>query len=166
MREYQFYASEPHDEMIMGICFPAALMLPTSILGAIMWYFIPDYHPLSKSLTGFGWVGILGVIIGFSIMGLVKRYCIRKYTVQVSGKTILIEAVGGKKYQEEVKSATINQNNMKTVLEIYLNHKKLIFIARVKKNIFESSIFAGSTQEDIQAMTTLSQALQEVFRLK
>ena len=59
MREYQFYASEPHDEMIMGICFPAALMLPTSILGAIMWYFIPDYHPLSKSLTGFGWVGIL-----------------------------------------------------------------------------------------------------------
>ena len=34
MREYQFYASEPHDEMIMGICFPAALMLPTSIFGS------------------------------------------------------------------------------------------------------------------------------------
>ena len=166
MREYQFYASEPRDEMLMGICFPAALMLPTSILGAVMWYFIPDYHPLSKSLTGFGWVAILGVIIGFSIMSLVKRYCIRKYTVQVSGKTILIEAVGGRKYQEEVRSATINQNNMKTVLEIYLNHQKLIFIARVKKNIFESSIFAGSTKEDIQAMTALYQALQEVFRLK
>lgn len=166
MREYQFFASEPRDEMLMGICFPAALMLPTSILGAVMWYFIPDYHPLSKSLTGFGWVAILGVIIGFSIMSLVKRYCIRKYTVQFSGKTILIEAVGGKKYQEEVRSATINQNNMKTVLEIYLNHQKLIFIARVKKNIFESSIFAGSTKEDIQAMTALYQALQEVFRLK
>ena len=166
MREYQFYASEPRDEMLMGICFPAALMLPTSILGAVMWYFLPDYHPLSKSLTGFGWVAILGVIIGFLIMSLVKRYCIRKYTVQVSGKTILIEAVGGKKYQEEVKSATINQNNMKTVLEIYLNHQKLIFIARVKKNIFESSIFAGSTKEDIQGMTALYQELQEVFRLK
>ena len=166
MREYQFFASEPRDEMLMGICFPAALMLPTSILGAVMWYFIPDYHPLSKSLTGFGWVAILGVIIGFSIMSLVKRYCIRKYTVQVSGKNILIEAVGGRKYQEEVQSATINQNNMKTVLEIYLNHQKLIFIARVKKNIFESSIFAGSTKEDIQAMTALYQVLQEVFRLK
>ena len=166
MREYQFFASEPRDEMLMGICFPAALMLPTSILGAVMWYFIPDYHPLSKSLTGFGWVAILGVIIGFLIMSLVKRYCIRKYTVQVSGKTILIEAVGGRKYQEEVRSATINQNNMKTVLEIYLNHQKLIFIARVKKNIFESSIFAGSTKEDIQAMTALYQALQEVFILK
>ena len=166
MREYQFYASEPHDEMIMGICFPAALMLPTSILGAVMWYFIPDYHPLSKSLTGFGWVAILGVIIGFSIMSLVKRYCIRKYTVQVSGKTILIEAVGGRKYQEEVQSVTINQNNMKTVLEIYLNHQKLIFIARVKTNIFESSIFAGSTKEDIQEMATLYQALQEVSILK
>ena len=163
MREYQFYASEPHDEMIMGICFPAALMLPTSILGAIMWYFIPDYHPLSKSLTGFGWVGILGVIIGFSIMGLVKRYCIRKYTVQVSEKTILIDAVGGRKYQGEVHSVTLNQNKMKTVLEINLDHHKLIFIARVKKNVFESSIFAGSTQEDIQAMTTLYQALQEVL---
>ena len=166
MREYQFFASEPRDEMLMGICFPAALMLPTSILGAVMWYFIPDYHPLSKSLTGFGWVAILGVIIGFSIMSLVKRYCIRKYTVQVSGKTILIDSVGGRKYQEEVRSATINQNNMKTVLEIYLNHQKLIFIARVKKNIFESSIFAGSTKEDIQAMTALYQVLQEVFRLK
>ena len=166
MREYQFYASEPRDEMLMGICFPAALMLPTSILGAVMWYFIPDYHPLSKSLTGFGWVAILGVIIGFSIMSLVKRYCIRKYTVQVSGKNILIEAVGGRKYQEEVRSATINQNNMKTVLEIYLNHQKLIFIARVKKNIFESSIFAGSTKEDIQAMTALYQVLQEVSILK
>ena len=166
MREYQFYASEPRDEMLMGICFPAALMLPTSILGAVMWYFIPDYHPLSKSLTGFGWVAILGVIIGFLIMSLVKRYCIRKYTVQFSGKTILIEAVGGRKYQEEVRSATINQNNMKTVLEIYLNHQKLIFIARFKKNIFESSIFAGSTKEDIQAMTALYQALQEVSRLK
>ena len=166
MREYQFFASEPQDEMLMGICFPAALMLPTSILGAVMWYFIPDYHPLSKSLTGFGWVAILGVIIGFSIMSLVKRYCIRKYTVQVSGKTILIEAVGGRKYQEEVRSATINQNNMKTVLEIHLDHQKLIFIARVKKNIFESSIFAGSTKEDIQAMTALYQALQEVSRLK
>ena len=166
MREYQFYASEPHDEMLMGICFPAALMLPTSILGAVMWYFIPDYHPLSKSLTGFGWVAILGVIIGFSIMSLVKRYCIRKYTVQVSGKNILIEAVGGRKYQEEVRSATINQNKMKTVLEIYLNHQKLIFIARVKKNIFESSIFAGSTKEDIQAMTALYQVLQEVSILK
>ena len=166
MREYQFYASEPRDEMLMGICFPAALMLPTSILGAVMWYFIPDYHPLSKSLTGFGWVAILGVIIGFSIMSLVKRYCIRKYTVQVSGKTILIEAVGGRKYQGEVRSATINQNNMKTVLKIYLNHQKLIFIARVKKNIFESSIFAGSTKEDIQAMTALYQALQEVSILK
>ena len=166
MREYQFYASEPRDEMLMGICFPAALMLPTSILGAVMWYFIPDYHPLSKSLTGFGWVAILGVIIGFSIMSLVKRYCIRKYTVQVSGNTILIEAVGGRKYQEEVRSATINQNNMKTVLEIHLDHQKLIFIARVKKNIFESSIFAGSTKEDIQGMTALYQALQEVFRLK
>ena len=163
MREYQFYAGEPHDEMIMGICFPAALMLPTSILGAVMWYFIPDYHPLSKSLTGFGWVGILGVIIGFSIMGLVKRYCIRKYTVQVSEKTILIDAVGGRKYQGEVHSVTLNQNKMKTVLEINLDHHKLIFIARVKKNIFESSIFAGSTQEDIQAMTTLYQALQEVL---
>ena len=163
MREYQFYAGEPHDEMIMGICFPAALMLPTSILGAIMWYFIPDYHPLSKSLTGFGWVGILGVIIGFSIMGLVKRYCIRKYTVQVSEKTILIDAVGGRKYQGEVHSVTLNQNKMKTVLEINLDHHKLIFIARVKKNVFESSIFAGSTQEDIQAMTTLYQALQEVL---
>ena len=166
MREYQFYASEPRDEMLMGICFPAALMLPTSILGAVMWYFIPDYHPLSKSLTGFGWVAILGVIIGFLIMSLVKRYCIRKYTVQVSGKTILIEAVGGRKYQEEVRSATINQNNMKTVLEIYLNHQKLIFIARVKKNVFESSIFAGSTKEDIQAMTALYQELQEVSILK
>ena len=163
MREYQFYASEPHDEMIMGICFPAALMLPTSILGAVMWYFIPDYHPLSKSLTGFGWVGILGVIIGFSIMSLVKRYCIRKYTIQVSGKTILIDAVGGRKYQEEVHSVTLNQNKMKTVLEINLDHHKLIFIARVKKNVFESSIFAGSTQEDIQAMTALYQALQEVL---
>ena len=166
MREYQFFASEPRDEMLMGICFPVALMLPTSILGAVMWYFIPDYHPLSKSLTGFGWVAILGVIIGFSIMSLVKRYCIRKYTVQVSGKTILIDAVGGRKHQGEVRSATINQNNMKTVLEIYLNHQKLIFIARVKKNIFESSIFAGSTKEDIQAMTALYQVLQEVFRLK
>ena len=163
MREYQFYASEPHDEMIMGICFPAALMLPTSILGAVMWYFIPNYHPLSKSLTGFGWVGILGVIIGFSIMGLVKRYCIRKYTVQVSEKTILIDAVGGRKYQGEVDSVTLNQNKMKTVLEINLDHQKLIFIARVKKNVFESSIFAGSTQEDIQAMTTLYQALQDVL---
>lgn len=163
MREYQFYASEPHDEMIMGICFPAALMLPTSILGAVMWYFIPDYLPLSKSLTGFGWVGILGVIIGFSIMGLVKRYCIRKYTIQVSEKTILIDAVGGRKYQGEVHSVTLNQNKMKTVLEINLDHHKLIFIARVKKNVFESSIFAGSTQEDIQAMTTLYQALQEVL---
>ena len=162
MREYQFYASEPHDEMIMGICFPAALMLPTSILGAVMWYFIPDYHPLSKSLTGFGWVAILGVIIGFLIMSLVKRYCIRKYTVQVSGKTVLIEAVGGRKYQEEVRSATINQNNMKTVLEIHLDHQKLIFIARVKKNEFESSIFAGSTKEDIQEMNALYQALKEV----
>lgn len=166
MREYQFFASEPSDEMLMGICFPAALMLPTSILGAVMWYFIPDYHPLSKSLTGFGWVAILGVIIGFLIMSLVKRYCIRKYTVQVSGKTILIEAVGGRKYQEEVQSVTINQNNMKTVLEIYLNHQKLIFIARVKTNIFESSIFAGSTKEDIQEMATLYQALQEVSILK
>ena len=163
MREYQFYASEPYDEIIMGICFPAALMLPTSILGAIMWYFIPDYHPLSKSLTGFGWVAILGVIIGFSIMSLVKRYCIRKYTVQVSEKTILIDAVGGRKYQGEVDSVTLNQNKMKTVLEINLDHHKLIFIARVKKNVFESSIFAGSTQEDIQAMTTLYQALQEVL---
>lgn len=163
MREYQFYASEPHDEMIMGICFPAALMLPTSILGAILWYFIPDYHPLSKSLTGFGWVAILGVIIGFSIMGLVKRYCIRKYTIQVTGKTILIDAVGGRKYQGEVHSVTLNQNKMKTVLEINLDHHKLIFIARVKKNVFESSIFAGSTKEDIQAMTTLYQALQGVL---
>ena len=163
MREYQFYASEPYDEMIMGICFPAALMLPTSILGAIMWYFIPDYHPLSKSLTGFGWVGILGVIIGFLIMSLVKRYRIRKYTIQVSGKTILIDAIGGRKYQGEVHSVTLNQNKMKTVLEINLDHHKLIFIARVKKNVFESSIFAGSTQEDIQAMTTLYQALQEVL---
>lgn len=163
MREYQFYAGEPHDEMIMGICFPAALMLPTSILGAVMWYFIPDYHPLSKSLTGFGWVAILGVIIGFSIMSLVKRYCIRKYTIQVTGKTILIDAVGGRKYQGEVQSVTLNQNKMKTVLEINLDHHKLIFIARVKKNVFESSIFAGSTKEDIQAMTTLYQALQEVL---
>ena len=162
MREYQFFASEPRDEMIMGICFPAALMLPTSILGAIVWYFIPDYHPLSKSLTGFGWVAILGVIIGFSIMSLVKRYCIRKYTVQVSGKTILINTVGGRKYQEEVQSVTINQNKMKTVLEINLDHQKLIFIARVKKNVFESSIFAGSTKEDIQAMNALYQALKEV----
>ena len=162
MREYQFYASEPRDEMIMGICFPAALMLPTSILGAIMWYFIPDYHPLSKSLTGFGWIAILGVIIGFSIMNLVKRYCIRKYTVQVSGKTILINTVGGRKYQEEVQSVTINQNKMKTVLEINLDHQKLIFIARVKKNVFESSIFAGSTKEDIQAMNDLYQVLKEV----
>ena len=166
MREYQFYASEPRDEMLMGICFPAVLMLPTSILGAVMWYFIPDYHPLSKSLTGFGWVAILGVIIGFSIMSLVKRYCIRKYTVQVSGKTILINAVDGREYQEEVQSVTINQNKMKTVLEIYLGHQKLIFIARVKKNIFESSIFAGSTKEDIQSMTSLYQALQEVSILK
>ena len=163
MREYQFYASEPRDEMLMGICFPAALMLPTSILGAVMWYFIPDYHPLSKSLTGFGWVGILGVIIGFLIMSLVKRYRIRKYTIQVSGKTILIDAIGGRKYQGEVHSVTLNQNKMKTVLEINLDHHKLIFIARVKKNVFESSIFAGSTQEDIQAMTTLYQALQEVL---
>ena len=163
MREYQFYAGEPHDEMIMGICFPAALMLPTSILGAVMWYFIPDYHPLSKSLTGFGWVAILGVIIGFSIMSLVKRYCIRKYTVRVSEKTILIDAVGGRKYQGEVHSVTLNQNKMKTVLEINLDHQKLIFIARVKKNVFESSIFAGSTKEDIQTMTTLYQALQEVL---
>ena len=166
MREYQFFASEPRDEMLMGICFPAALMLPTSILGAVMWYFLPDYHPLSKSLTGFGWVGILGVIIGFLIMSLVKQYCIRKYTVQVSEKTILIDAVGGRKYQGEVHSVTLNQNKMKTVLEINLDHHKLIFIARVKKNIFESSIFAGSTKEDIQAMTALYQALQEVFRLK
>ena len=166
MREYQFYASEPRDEMLMGICFPAALMLPTSILGAIMWYFIPDYQPLSKSFTGFGWAAILGVIIGFSIMSLVKRYCIRKYTVQVSGKTILIDSVGGRKYQGEVQSVTINQNNMKTVLEIYLEHQKLIFIARVKKNIFESSIFAGSTKEDIQSMTALYQALREVSILK
>ena len=163
MREYQFYASEPHDEMIMGICFPAALMLPTSILGAIMWYFIPDYHPLSKSLTGFGWVGILGVIIGFLIMSLVKRYCIRKYTVQVSEKTILIDAVDGREYQEEVQSVAINQNKMKTVLEIHLSHHKLIFISRVKKNIFESSIFAGSTEEDIQEMAGLYKALQEVL---
>ena len=163
MKKYTFFASEPRDEMIMGICFPAALMLPTSILGAVMWYFIPDYHPLSKSLTGFGWVGILGVIIGFLIMSLVKRYCIRKYTIQVSGKTILIDAVGGRKYQGEVHSVTLNQNKMKTVLEINLDHHKLIFIARVKKNVFESSIFAGSTQEDIQAMTTLYQALQEVL---
>ena len=163
MREYQFFASEPRDEMIMGICFPAALMLPTSILGAVMWYFIPDYHPLSKSLTGFGWIAILGVIIGFSIMNLVKRYCIRKYTVQVSGKTILIDAVDGRKYQEEVQSVTINQNKMKTVLEINLDHQKLIFIARVKKNIFESSIFAGSSKEDIQAMAGLYKALQEVL---
>ena len=162
MREYQFFASEPRDEMIMGICFPAALMLPTSILGAIMWYFIPDYQPLSKSLTGFGWIAILGVIIGFSIMNLVKRYCIRKYTVQVSGKTILIHTVGGRKYQEEVQSVTINQNKMKTVLEINLDHQKLIFIARVKKDVFESSIFAGSTKEDIQAMNALYQALKEV----
>lgn len=162
MREYQFYASEPRDEMIMGICFPAALMLPTSILGAIMWYFIPDYQPLSKSLTGFGWIAILGVIIGFSIMNLVKRYCIRKYTVQVSGKTILINTVGGRKYQEEVQSVTIKQNKIKTVLEINLDHQKLIFIARVKKNVFESSIFAGSTKEDIQAMNALYQALKEV----
>ena len=162
MREYQFFASEPRDEMIMGICFPAALMLPTSILGAIMWYFIPDYQPLSKSLTGFGWIAILGVIIGFSIMNLVKRYCIRKYTVQVSGKTILIHTVGGRKYQEEVQSVTINQNKMKTVLEINLDHQKLIFIARVKKSVFESSIFAGSTKEDIQAMNALYQALKEV----
>ena len=162
MREYQFFASEPRDEMIMGICFPAALMLPTSILGAIMWYFIPDYQPLSKSLTGFGWIAILGVIIGFLIMNLVKRYCIRKYTVQVSGKTILIHTVGGRKYQEEVQSVTINQNKMKTVLEINLDHQKLIFIARVKKNVFESSIFAGSTKEDIQAMNALYQALKEV----
>ena len=166
MREYQFFASEPRDEMLMGICFPAALMLPTSILGAVMWYFIPDYHPLSNSLTGFGWVAILGVIIGFLIMSLVKRYCIRKYTVQVSGKTILIDSVCGRQYQGEVQSVTINQNNMKTVLEIHLNHQKLIFIARVKKNIFESSIFAGSTKEDIQAMTALYQALQEVSILK
>ena len=163
MRIFQFFVSEPRDEMIMGICFPAALMLPTSILGAVMWYFIPDYHPLSKSLTGFGWVAILGVIIGFSIMSLVKRYCIRKYTVQVSEKTILIDAVGGRKYQGEVHSVTLNQNKMKTVLEINLDHHKLIFIARVKKNVFESSIFAGSTQEDIQAMTTLYQALQDVL---
>lgn len=162
MREYQFFASEPRDEMIMGICFPAALMLPTSILGAIMWYFIPDYQPLSKSLTGFGWIAILGVIIGFSIMNLVKRYCIRKYTVQVSGKTILIHTVGGRKYQEEVQSVTINQNKMKTVLEINLDHQKLIFIARVKKSVFESSIFAGSTKEDIQAMNALYQVLKEV----
>ena len=163
MKKYTFFASEPRDEMIMGICFPAALMLPTSILGAVMWYFIPDYHPLSKSLTGFGWVGILGVIIGFLIMSLVKRYRIRKYTIQVSGKTILIDAIGGRKYQGEVHSVTLNQNKMKTVLEINLDHHKLIFIARVKKNVFESSIFAGSTQEDIQAMTTLYQALQEVL---
>ena len=163
MREYQFYASEPHDEMIMGICFPAALMLPTSILGAVMWYFIPDYHPLSKSLTGFGWVAIVGVIIGFLIMSLVKRYCIRKYTIQVTGKTILIDTVGGRKYQGEVHSVTLNQNKMKTVLEINPDHHKLIFIERVKKNVFESSIFADSTKEDIQAMTTLYQALQEVL---
>ena len=163
MREYQFYASEPRDEILMGICFPAALMLPTSILGAVMWYFIPDYHPLSKSLTGFGWVAIVGVIIGFLIMSLVKRYCIRKYTVQVSGKTILIDAVDGREYQEEVQSVAINQNKMKTVLEIHLSHHKLIFIARYKKNIFESSIFAGSTEEDIQEMAGLYKALQEVL---
>ena len=163
MREYQFFASEPRDEMLMGICFPAALMLPTSILGAVMWYFIPGYQPLSKSLTGFGWVAIVGVIIGFLIMSLVKRYCIRKYTVQVSGKTILIDAVDGRKNQEEVQSVAINQNKMKTVLEIHLSHHKLIFIARVKKNIFESSIFAGSTEEDIQEMARLYKALQEVL---
>ena len=163
MRIFQFFVSEPRDEMIMGICFPAALMLPTSILGAVMWYFIPDYHPLSKSLTGFGWVAIVGVIIGFLIMSLVKRYCIRKYTIQVTGKTILIDTVGGRKYQGEVHSVTLNQNKMKTVLEINPDHHKLIFIARVKKNVFESSIFAGSTKEDIQAMTTLYQALQEVL---
>ena len=78
----------------------------------------------------------------------------------------MIEAVGGRKYQGEVQSVTLNQNKMKTVLEIHLDHQKLIFIARVKKNIFESSIFAGSTKEDIQAMTALYQALQEVSILK
>ena len=56
----------------------------------------------------------------------------------------------------------INQNKMKTVLEINLDHQKLIFIARVKKNVFESSIFAGSTKEDIQAMNDLYQVLKEV----
>ena len=96
-------------------------------------------------------------------MSLVKRYCIRKYTVQVSGKTILINAVDGREYQEEVQSVTINQNKMKTVLEIHLSHHKLIFIARDKKNIFESSIFAGSSKEDIQAMAGLYKALQEVL---
>ena len=74
----------------------------------------------------------------------------------------MIHTVGGRKYQEEVQSVTINQNKMKTVLEINLDHQKLIFIARVKKSVFESSIFAGSTKEDIQAMNALYQVLKEV----
>ena len=47
MRIFQFFVSEPRDEMIMGICFPAALMLPTSILGAVMY----DPFPTIKNRT-------------------------------------------------------------------------------------------------------------------
>ena len=134
MKEYKFSASMPIDDLILGIGFPAVLMLPTLVLGLLAWCLIPGYQPLSKSMSGFGWVAVPGVVISFVLLEWLKKKTVHEYIVKVRGTSIGFYRAG--------------------TLQI-------IFIVRPKENYIRNSFLATGSLYDVEVMEELYHDLSQ-----
>ncbi len=161
MKEYKFSASMPIDDLILGIGFPAVLMLPTLVLGLLAWCLIPGYQPLSKSMSGFGWVAVPGVVISFVLLEWLKKKTIHKYIVKVRGTSIGFYRAGTLQCQGKLNSITMQQSPLKTYLEMKINDTKIIFIVRPKENYIRNSFLATGSLYDVEVMEELYHDLSQ-----
>jgi len=77
---YSFVAYEKKDEMILGLGFSTALILPLLLFSTLAWYFIPVYRRLSKGMSGFGFgIAIPPVIVWLLLLHLIKRITTRQF---------------------------------------------------------------------------------------
>ena len=161
MKEYKFSASMPIDDLILGIGFPAVLMLPTLVLGLLAWCLIPGYHPLSKSMSGFGWVAVPGVVISFVLLEWLKKKTVHEYIVKVRGTSIGFYRAGTLQCQGKLNSITMQQSPLKTCLEMKINDMKIIFIVRPKENYIRNSFLATGSLYDVEVMEELYHDLSQ-----
>lgn len=169
MTRYEFKATTSKSDIIMGIIFPAMIMLP--ILAIQLASFYLKLNGVFKSYPVILLI-IVGIFLGggFLLIRKIQGGLVKKYVVEVFEKNIRIWGNGEEIMSGEVLSCNVNrkggQVGAKSVsVDIYTDGGVIKFRARekdYKKIIFSTAMNPLGTSElsDMEALLSLSKKLR------
>lgn len=160
MKMYEFRAGTSKDDMIMGLGYPAAFMIPALLILLVLEAVFPHENITAMATLNIFVEAVIlfpSLIIGRLLAIRLKRKCGHDFKMQTENKKITLWMDDKKVFVDTLKKILIKENAEMLKLSIYGTEKNMVIIGRGERNPF-----GFCREEDLSELRKLAAYLQEI----